>query len=207
MEPTSLGPPREPRPTSEHPMTAGWRQHQEMRELYRLMEIEDKRRGIHWALYPSYPNFDTPEEYAHWVLTRKVDHRRPYEDMIVDTKHNAAEARGRGAEPGQGAGARASSSATTWKGASAAGGGGTSAKGKEAAVGGAADTQLRATPSKRRGEAANGPAQPAGKRAKCEHGRRGQQCKQCGGSAICEHQRQRNRCRDCQAGKVASTDV
>ena len=31
----------------------------------------------------------------------------------------------------------------------------------------------------------------------CEHGRRHDQCKPCGGSGICEHNRQRSRCKEC----------
>ena len=33
--------------------------------------------------------------------------------------------------------------------------------------------------------------------AKCEHGRRRSQCKECGGSSICQHGRRRSGCKDC----------
>ena len=31
----------------------------------------------------------------------------------------------------------------------------------------------------------------------CEHGRRRNQCKDCGGSGLCPHNRQRSQCKDC----------
>ena len=31
----------------------------------------------------------------------------------------------------------------------------------------------------------------------CEHGRRRSQCKECGGGSICEHNKQRTRCKEC----------
>ena len=34
-------------------------------------------------------------------------------------------------------------------------------------------------------------------RNKCEHGRRKDQCKECGGTQICEHGRQKDRCKEC----------
>jgi DNA-directed RNA polymerase subunit RPC12/RpoP len=35
------------------------------------------------------------------------------------------------------------------------------------------------------------------KRKMCEHGRRKDRCKECGGVGICEHDRQKYRCVDC----------
>ena len=31
----------------------------------------------------------------------------------------------------------------------------------------------------------------------CEHGRRRNDCKECGGASICEHGRLRNQCKEC----------
>ena len=31
----------------------------------------------------------------------------------------------------------------------------------------------------------------------CPHGRRGSQCKECGGTSICEHGRVRSKCKEC----------
>ena len=35
----------------------------------------------------------------------------------------------------------------------------------------------------------------------CEHGRRRTQCKECGGGSICEHGRERSKCKECHAAK------
>ena len=48
---------------------------------------------------------------------------------------------------------------------------------------------------------------------KCEHGRRRNYCKQCGGSSICEHGKQCNKCKQCggssicEHGKIRSTCI
>ena len=36
----------------------------------------------------------------------------------------------------------------------------------------------------------------------CEHGRERSQCKECGGSAICEHGRRRSRCKECGGSSI-----
>ena len=36
----------------------------------------------------------------------------------------------------------------------------------------------------------------------CEHGRRRDRCKECGGGSICEHGRQRSRCKECGGGSL-----
>ena len=45
---------------------------------------------------------------------------------------------------------------------------------------------------------------PAAKRqrVKCEHGRRPDRCKECGGSGICEHGRVRSACKDCGSASI-----
>ena len=37
---------------------------------------------------------------------------------------------------------------------------------------------------------------------KCEHGRRRDQCKECGGSGICEHKRRRSECKECGGSQI-----
>ena len=40
------------------------------------------------------------------------------------------------------------------------------------------------------------------KHERCEHGRRRQHCKECGGSGLCEHGRQRHRCKECGGASI-----
>ena len=56
---------------------------------------------------------------------------------------------------------------------------------------------------KRTAPDAVGPPSDA-KRAKCEHGRRRNKCKDCGGSGICVHQRIRSNCKECGGSKFCS---
>ena len=42
---------------------------------------------------------------------------------------------------------------------------------------------------------------------KCEHNRKRDQCKDCGGSQICEHNRRRNNCKDCGCTKFSYLEV
>ena len=40
------------------------------------------------------------------------------------------------------------------------------------------------------------------KQDKCEHGRRHNRCKECGGSGICQHGRQRKQCKECGGSSI-----
>ena len=42
--------------------------------------------------------------------------------------------------------------------------------------------------------------------SKCEHGRRKDRCKECGGSQICEHGRRKDRCKECGGSEICEHD-
>lgn len=45
-----------------------------------------------------------------------------------------------------------------------------------------------------------------GKRLKCEHKKRKELCKECGGSGICNHNKQRNQCKECKGRNICEHD-
>ena len=49
--------------------------------------------------------------------------------------------------------------------------------------------------------------EPESKRAKCEHRRERNRCKECGGASICQHGRQRSKCKDCASIYIGCTVV
>ena len=47
--------------------------------------------------------------------------------------------------------------------------------------------------------------EPLKKRAKCQHGRQRNKCKECGGASICQHGRQRSECKECASVFIGRT--
>ncbi len=46
-----------------------------------------------------------------------------------------------------------------------------------------------------------------GNRLKCEHNRKRNTCKECGGASICEHDRIRSQCKECGGASICEHDI